>query len=67
MAYVSRKESLENNYRKVEAMYRRGATFEEIAKGLGLPMMDVLDIVQKIFHLDVKKEAKERYEKRAVL
>lgn len=67
MAFITRKESLENNYRKVEAMYRRGATFKEIANNLGIPMMDVLDIAQKIYHLDIKKESKERYKKRAVL
>lgn len=57
MAYVytSRTERLSNNYRRVEALYRNGSTFEQIAISFDLSIIDVLDITQKIFALDQKK------------
>lgn len=57
MAYVytTREERLASNYRRVEALYRSGSTFEQMATSFGLSIMDVLDISQKIFALDQKK------------
>lgn len=59
MKYVSRKEMLDNNYRRVEAMYRKGIPFKDIGNALGLTTIDVLDITQKIFALDMKKLGRE--------
>ena len=56
MKYVSRQDRLDNNYRKVEAMYRKGQSLDEIIRGSYLDRMDVLDIVQKIFAMDMRKQ-----------
>ena len=45
---------MDDSYRKVEAMYRKGLSTNEIAKAVNLDRMDVLDIEQKIYHLDVR-------------
>ena len=55
MRFVSRKERLDANYRKVEAMYRKGKSIDEIESESGLSKMDVLDITQKIFALDMRR------------
>ena len=56
MAYFNtREDNLERSYRKVEAMYRKDMGFEEIVRATGLTMMDVLDICQKIFAIDMSK------------
>ena len=47
----------DGNYRCVEAMYRRDCTVEEIINSTGISKMEVLDIIQKIFALDMKKRA----------
>lgn len=47
----------DEDYRCVEAMYRRGCTVDDIVNSIGISKMDVLDIVQKIFALDMKKRA----------
>lgn len=47
----------DGDYRCVEAMYRRGCTVDDIVNSTGISKMDVLDIVQKIFALDMKKRA----------
>ena len=47
----------DGDYRCVEAMYRRGCTVDDIVNSTGISKMDVLDIVQKIFALDMKKES----------
>ena len=39
-------------YRKVEAMYRRGCSTEEIINDLKLSKIKALDIIQKIFAMD---------------
>ena len=46
---ISREERMDMNYRKVEAMYRKGRSINEMVNSAGLPKMDVLDIVQTIF------------------
>lgn len=48
------KKKMDDSYRKVEAMYRKGLSTDEIAKAVNLDRMDVLDIEQKIYHLDVR-------------
>lgn len=55
MKHESREDRLANNYRKVEAMYRKGRSFNEIANSLDLDVMDVYDIVQKIFAMDMRR------------
>lgn len=47
----------DGDYRCVEAMYRRGCTVDDIVNSTGISKMDVLDITQKIFALDMKKRA----------
>ena len=55
MTFITRQERLDMNYRKVEAMYRKGRSINEIEHSIGLPRMDILDIVQKIFAMDVRR------------
>lgn len=55
MMFITREDRMKQNYRKVEAMYRRDCSAEEIARSVKLPMMDVLDIMQKIFALDMSR------------
>lgn len=52
--FITRQKKMEDSYRKVEAMYRKGLGTNEIAKAVNLDRMDVLDIEQKIYHLDVR-------------
>lgn len=52
--FITRQKKMDDSYRKVEAMYRKGLTTDEIAKAVNLDRMDVLDIEQKIYHLDVR-------------
>ena len=56
MRFITREDILANNYRRVEAMYRKGFGSQEIARSTNLSIFDVLDIMQKVFALDVKKE-----------
>ena len=55
MGYISRKVTLENAYRKVEAMYRKGYDTKSIMDALDLTKIEVLDIEQKIFAMDMKR------------
>lgn len=55
MMFITREDRMKQNYRKVEAMYRRDCSAEEIARSVKLPMMDVLDIMQKIFAIDMSR------------
>lgn len=52
--FITRQKKMDDSYRKVEAMYRKDLSTNEIAKAVNLDRMDVLDIEQKIYHLDVK-------------
>lgn len=52
---TTRQELLENSYRKIEAMYRRGKDIADICRATGLSRMDVIDTTQKIFALDVER------------
>ena len=47
----------DRDYRCVEAMYRRGCTVDDIVNSTGISKMQVLDITQKIFALDMEKRA----------
>lgn len=47
----------DGDYRCVEDMYRRGCTVDDIVNSTGISKMQVLDITQKIFALDMKKRA----------
>lgn len=58
MAYVNRKEIVENNYRRVEAMWRKGNSINFIVNSTDLTKLEVLDTVQKIFYLDMRKMEK---------
>ena len=57
--FVSRKEIMANAYRKVEAMYRNGLSIDEIQRATDLSRMETLDIVQKIFAMDMRRSFKE--------
>lgn len=52
--FITRQKKMDDSYRKVEAMYRKGLSTDEIAKAVNLDRMDVLDIEQKIYHLDIR-------------
>lgn len=52
--FITRQKKMDDSYRKVEAMYRKGLSTDEIAKAVNLDRMDVLDIEQKIYHLYVR-------------
>lgn len=54
---MNRQKKTDGDYRCVEAMYRRGCTVEEIVNSTRISKMNVLDIMQKIFALDMKKRA----------
>lgn len=43
-------------YRKIEAMYRRGLTTNEIAKAVNQPYLATIDVIQKIFAMDMRKK-----------
>lgn len=55
--YNNKKKDKEKDtkYRKVEAMWRRGCSVDEIVRSVKLSKMDVLDVTQKIFALDMKR------------
>mgnify|MGYP006967124204 CR=1 FL=1 len=55
MAYVNRKGIVENNYRRVEAMWRKGNSINFIVNSTDLTKLEVLDTVQKIFYLDERR------------
>lgn len=61
--FKTRETLLAENHRKVEAMYRRGMTTDEIARTAGLDTMDVLDIIQKIHYLDERKKKRIKEER----
>ena len=43
-------------YRKIEAMYRRGLTTNEIARAVNLSYLATIDVVRKIFAMDMRKK-----------
>lgn len=42
-------------YRAIEAMYRKGYSTSDIARQLKLPRTNVLDVTQKIFAMDMRR------------
>lgn len=58
MRFETREERLDKNYRKVEAIFRRGVDIDSIARNLQIDRIDVLDIVQKIVALDIQRESR---------
>lgn len=55
MKFQTRQDRLDNAYRKVEAMYRKNLTIDEMSRQTSLERIDILDIVQKIFAMDVRR------------
>lgn len=45
-------EKYNKNYRKVEAMYRKGYDNKTIMDNMELPRFETLDMIQKIFAID---------------
>ena len=45
-------EKYNRNYRKVEAMYRKGCDNKTIMDNMELPRFETLDMIQKIFAID---------------
>ena len=58
MRYVQN--TADDCYRKIEAMYRKGFTTQEIARSVGQSYLSTIDIVQKIFAMDMRKRERER-------
>ena len=55
MRHLTREQLLDANYRKIEAMFRRGTSIDDICRSTGLSKIDVLDVTQKIFALDMAR------------
>ena len=57
---MKREERIKRNYRKVEAIFRRGVDVDSIARDLQIDRIDVLDIIQKIVALDIQRSERAR-------
>lgn len=55
MRNLTRERRLDDNYRKIEAMFRRGASIDDICRTTKLSKIDVLDVTQKIFAMDMAR------------
>lgn len=55
MRHMTRETLLETSYRKVEAMFRKGMNVTDVSKATGLTKIDVLDLTQKIFAIDMMR------------
>ena len=53
-------EKYNKNYRKVEAMYRKGYDNKTIMDNMELPRFETLDMIQKIFTVDKMREERRR-------
>lgn len=60
MKFETREERIKRNYRKVEAIFRRGVDVDSIARDLQIDRIDVLDIIQKIVALDIQRSERAR-------
>ena len=49
-------EQYNKNYRKVEAMYRKGYDDKTIIDNMQLPKFETLEMIQKIFAIDQIRE-----------
>lgn len=56
MCIASKEETINSSYRKIEAMYRRDCSTEEIVRATRLTYIDVLDVIQRIFAIDMIKK-----------
>lgn len=52
-------QGIDDCYRKIEAMYRKGFTTQEIVRSVGQSYLATIDIVQKIFAMDMRKKERE--------
>ena len=52
-------QGIDDCYRKIEAMYRKGFMTQEIARSVGQSYLATIDIVQKIFAMDMRKKERE--------
>ena len=52
-------QGIDDCYRKIEAMYRKGFTTQEIARSVRQSYLATIDIVQKIFAMDMRKKERE--------
>ena len=52
--------TVDDCYRKIEAMCRKGFTTQEIARTVGQSYLATIDIVQKTFAMDMRKKERER-------
>lgn len=57
MAYISREERMDKAYKKVEALYHKGYDAKGIMRATGLNKLDTIDIMQKVFYMNVRKTA----------
>ena len=48
------------NYRKVEAMYRKGYDNKTIMDNMDIPRFETLNMIQKIFAVDKMREERRR-------
>ena len=53
MFIASKENKIEGQYRRIEAMYRQGYSTDEIVRATELNRMDVLEVTQRIFALDM--------------
>lgn len=51
--YKTYQEKASEQYRRIEAMYRKGYSTSDIARQFKLPRTNVLDVTQKIFAMDM--------------
>ena len=57
MAYWrDREREKRDNYRKIEAMYRKGRKTQDIANELGMLYEDVIAVEQHIYAMDQKRK-----------
>lgn len=53
--YKTYQEKASEQYRAIEAMYRKGYSTSEIARSTKLPLVNILDVTQKIFAMDMMR------------
>ena len=60
MKNYSDEEKYNKNYRKVEAMYRKGYDNKTIMDNMDIPRFETLNMIQKIFAVDKMREERRR-------
>lgn len=61
MSYYDDEKKREQKYRAVEAMYHKGYSAEEIARQLGLSLLETYDMMQKVYALLQRKHRRETF------